>query len=90
MTFILGGAWKALAGLREGQTQVDTPQQHDAAYWAHPIDIHYATKGLQGRKEKEHVRPNNFDWLNAFPNSKDIIQGIYKLSKLNMLIYLRE
>lgn len=50
MTFILGGAWKALAGLREGQTQVDTPQQHDAAYWAHPIDIHYATKGLQGRK----------------------------------------
>lgn len=53
MTFILGGAWKALAGLREGQTQVDTPQQHDAAYWAHPIDIHYATKGLQGRKEKE-------------------------------------
>lgn len=37
-----------LSGLREGQTQVDTPQDKEMAYWSHPIDIHFATKGLQG------------------------------------------
>jgi len=37
-----------LAGLREGQTQVDHPLIGDFAYWSHPIDIHFATKGLQG------------------------------------------
>jgi len=44
----VGGAWKVLAGLREGQTQVDHPLTEDFAYWSHPIDIHFATKGLQG------------------------------------------
>jgi B9 domain-containing protein 2 len=44
----VGGAWKVLAGLREGQTQVDNPQIEDRASWYHPIDIHFATKGLQG------------------------------------------
>ncbi|CAG5132914.1 unnamed protein product [Candidula unifasciata] len=43
-----GGAWKILSGLREGQTQVDNPESEDAAYFAHPIDIHFATKGIQG------------------------------------------
>uniref|UniRef100_A0A8B9P6Q4 B9 domain-containing protein 2 n=1 Tax=Apteryx owenii TaxID=8824 RepID=A0A8B9P6Q4_APTOW len=43
-----GGAWKLLAGRREGQTQVDDPQADDVAYWCHPIDVHFATKGLQG------------------------------------------
>lgn len=43
-----GGAWKVLAGLREGQTQVDNPHYHTTAYFAHPIDVHFATKGLQG------------------------------------------
>jgi hypothetical protein len=43
-----GGAWKILAGVREGQTQVDNPQNHSAAYFSHPIDVHFATKGLQG------------------------------------------
>ncbi|KAM9168549.1 LOW QUALITY PROTEIN: B9 domain-containing protein 2 [Mergus octosetaceus] len=43
-----GSAWKLLEGLREGQTQVDDPQAGDMAYWCHPIDVHYATKGLQG------------------------------------------
>jgi len=45
----LGGAWKVLAGLREGQTQVDHPLTEDFAFWSHPIDIHFATKGLQGK-----------------------------------------
>ncbi|KAF6287555.1 B9 domain containing 2 [Rhinolophus ferrumequinum] len=43
-----GAAWKLLSGIREGQTQVDTPQIGDMAYWSHPIDLHFATKGLQG------------------------------------------
>uniref|UniRef100_A0A3Q3WFX4 B9 domain-containing protein 2 n=1 Tax=Mola mola TaxID=94237 RepID=A0A3Q3WFX4_MOLML len=41
-----GGAWRLLSGLKEGQTQVDIPQTGDTAYWSHPIDLHYATKGL--------------------------------------------
>lgn len=47
MTF-LGGAWRVLAGLREGQTQVDNPENQAMAQWAHPIDLHFATKGIQG------------------------------------------
>ncbi|XP_054759744.1 B9 domain-containing protein 2-like [Lytechinus pictus] len=43
-----GGAWKVIAGIREGQTQVDLPQNENFAVWSHPIDIHFATKGLQG------------------------------------------
>ncbi|XP_025908531.1 exosome complex component RRP46-like, partial [Nothoprocta perdicaria] len=42
-----GSAWKLLGGRREGQTQVDSPQAGDVAYWCHPIDLHFATKGLQ-------------------------------------------
>ena len=45
---VSGGAWKVLAGLREGQTQVDNPQNNEMAFFSHPIDIHFATKGLQG------------------------------------------
>lgn len=44
-----GGAWKVLSGERDGQSQVDNPVNGEAAFFAHPIDIHYATKGLQGR-----------------------------------------
>ncbi|XP_052768884.1 B9 domain-containing protein 2-like [Mya arenaria] len=43
-----GGAWKVLAGDREGQSQVDNPVNQEAAFFGHPIDIHFATKGLQG------------------------------------------
>ncbi|NXW93818.1 B9D2 protein, partial [Alopecoenas beccarii] len=43
-----GGAWKLLSGLRSGQTQVDEPQAGDVAFWCHPLDVHFATKGLQG------------------------------------------
>ena len=50
MFFFEGGGWKLLSGLREGQTQVDNPQSHDAAYFAHPIDVHFATKGIQGEQ----------------------------------------
>ncbi|XP_023347336.1 B9 domain-containing protein 2 [Eurytemora carolleeae] len=43
-----GGAWKVLAGTKEGQTQVDDPETGDIAFFSHPIDIHFATRGLQG------------------------------------------
>ncbi|KAF4529859.1 hypothetical protein B566_EDAN017680 [Ephemera danica] len=43
-----GGGWKVVSGLQEGQTQVDHPSFEEFAYWCHPIDIHFATKGIQG------------------------------------------
>ncbi|KAM9514310.1 B9 domain-containing protein 2 isoform 1-T2 [Guaruba guarouba] len=43
-----GAAWRPLSGLTSGQTHVDDPQADDVTYWSHPIDVHYATKGLQG------------------------------------------
>ncbi|NXT22742.1 B9D2 protein, partial [Syrrhaptes paradoxus] len=43
-----GGAWKLLSGSGSGQTQVDDPQADDVAYWCHPLDVHFVTKGLQG------------------------------------------
>lgn len=42
------GLWKLLAGQKEGQTQVDNPQNEECAKWCHPIDLHFATKGLKG------------------------------------------
>lgn len=45
---VVGSAWKVLEGQHEGQTQVDHPQDGGFAKWSHPIDIHLATKGLQG------------------------------------------
>ena len=44
-----GSWWKHLQGIKEGQTHVDNPTYEPTAYWAHPIDIHYSTKGLQGK-----------------------------------------
>ena len=38
--------FKVLAGLKEGQTQVDDPAIGEEAYFSHPIDIHYATRYL--------------------------------------------
>ncbi|XP_053908883.1 B9 domain-containing protein 2 isoform X2 [Cuculus canorus] len=43
-----GGAWKLLEGAAAGQTHVDAPQAGDVTYWCHPLDVHFATKGLQG------------------------------------------
>ena len=44
-----GNGWKHLQGIKEGQTHVDRQLYQSTAYWAHPIDIHYSTKGLQGK-----------------------------------------
>ncbi|CAF0889025.1 unnamed protein product [Didymodactylos carnosus] len=49
-----GSAWRVLQGEQEGQTQVDSPSHEPVAYWCHPIDIHFATKGLQGTLQVWH------------------------------------
>lgn len=74
MVLITGAAWKLLSGVREGQTQVDTPQIGDMAYWSHPIDLHFATKGLQGRYRMRGVGPVKLggaglgtSWLSLLP-----------------------
>lgn len=46
--FETGGAWRLLEGVKDGQTQVDHPIDEGRAHWTHPIDLHYATKGIQG------------------------------------------
>uniref|UniRef100_A0A914PCQ3 B9 domain-containing protein 2 n=1 Tax=Panagrolaimus davidi TaxID=227884 RepID=A0A914PCQ3_9BILA len=43
----IGGGWRIIEGEHEGQTQTDIPIT-DAAYFAHPIEIHLATKTIQG------------------------------------------
>ncbi|XP_077049181.1 B9 domain-containing protein 2-like isoform X2 [Agelaius phoeniceus] len=43
-----GAAWTLLAGAGAGQTQLDDPQVDEAAHWGHPLDLHLATRGLQG------------------------------------------
>ncbi|XP_059484468.1 B9 domain-containing protein 2-like isoform X2 [Neocloeon triangulifer] len=45
--FFAGTGWKVVTGLKEGQTQSDTPSCSNSCIWAHPIDIHLHTKGLQ-------------------------------------------
>lgn len=44
----MGNTWNVISGLTEGQTQVDHCEHEDAAYWSHPIDVHFGSKGLQG------------------------------------------
>nr|CAD7434909.1 unnamed protein product [Timema monikensis] len=45
----LRGGWKVISGLKDGQTHVDNPEYDEAAHWCHPLDVHFATKGIQGR-----------------------------------------
>eukprot|EP00047_Mylnosiga_fluctuans_P006538 m.247560 g.247560 ORF g.247560 m.247560 type:complete len:176 (-) comp15424_c0_seq1:25-552(-) len=45
---VFGPAWRCVEGALHGQTQVDEPQDGETAKWGHPIDIHLASKGLQG------------------------------------------
>jgi len=47
-SFVVGPDWTLLEGADEGQTQVDSPQDGKMAIWAHPIDVHYSTKAIQG------------------------------------------
>ena len=45
---IAGDNWKVLQGVTEGQTQSDTPRIGPISNWNHPLDVHWATRGLRG------------------------------------------
>ncbi|KHN78462.1 B9 domain-containing protein 2 [Toxocara canis] len=44
----MGGGWRVVEGETEGQTQTDLPEYEEVAYFSHPIDVHLATKTIQG------------------------------------------
>lgn len=50
-TLLPGGGWRLLGGLIEGQTQTDSPSFGEIAYLCHPIDVHLATRTMQGNHE---------------------------------------
>ncbi|CAI6343864.1 unnamed protein product [Macrosiphum euphorbiae] len=55
-----GTNWKIISGHKEGQTQVDSPSYDSRTWWCHPIDIHFASKGIQGWP-KFHVQVYHYD-----------------------------
>ena len=72
-----GPCWRLLEGLSQGQTQLtnrcqiwrDEDNDNDINLeprfrhpWSHPIDVHYATKGLQGWPRME-LQVWGVDWL---------------------------
>lgn len=40
--------WKFIEGESEGQTATDTNKIDNKSFFAHPIDLHLATRGIQG------------------------------------------
>lgn len=46
--FSTGTNWKVISGCKEGQTHVDSPSYDNRTWWCHPIDVHFASKGIQG------------------------------------------
>ena len=40
--------FRLLQGIAHGHTHVDHPHDDEIALWAHPIDLHYATKSIDG------------------------------------------
>lgn len=49
MFLFKGSGWKLIEGRIEGQTQIDSPGFNRFTYWCHPVDVHFATKGIQGK-----------------------------------------
>ena len=43
-----GANFRLLQGITSGQTQCDMPQDGESALFSHPIDVHYAVKGIDG------------------------------------------
>ncbi|XP_070495457.1 B9 domain-containing protein 2 [Chironomus tepperi] len=43
-----GSLWKFIEGESEGQTATDCNIVDNVSYFAHPIDLHLATRGIQG------------------------------------------
>lgn len=47
-SFEAGSNFRLLQGHTAGQTHCDMPQEGEMALLAHPIDVHYAVKGIDG------------------------------------------
>lgn len=47
-SFVHGQQWTVIDGMKEGQTQIDTPDEGNTNVWSHPLDIHFETSGIQG------------------------------------------
>jgi len=43
-----GSGWKLISGVAEGQSQTDWPIDGERCCFNHLIDLHYATRGVQG------------------------------------------
>ncbi|XP_026482285.1 B9 domain-containing protein 2 [Ctenocephalides felis] len=43
-----GNAWKVVGGYSEGITKTDQSYGEEEVKWNHPIDVRFATRGLQG------------------------------------------
>lgn len=42
-------SWTLVSGAISGQTQIDDPGlEGSSTFWSHPIDVHFAIKGIQG------------------------------------------
>ncbi|XP_045510945.1 B9 domain-containing protein 2 [Colias croceus] len=47
-TIQAGPNWTLLSGSSEGQTPSGRPNAEKSVVWAHPLDLHFVTKGIQG------------------------------------------
>jgi hypothetical protein len=48
LSLLLGSLWKFIEGESEGQTATDCNQIDQKSFFAHPLDLHLATRGIQG------------------------------------------
>ena len=68
-----------MQGIKEGQTHIDNPTFEEYSSWSHPIDLHYATKGLQGIRLKYiHLIKYSIKLLNRYLYKKDGQNLIFK------------
>ena len=47
-SFEAGSNWRVLQGVTSGQTHCDSPTEGETAVLAHPLELHYAVKGIDG------------------------------------------
>ncbi|KAF5297370.1 hypothetical protein FQR65_LT01300 [Abscondita terminalis] len=60
-TLQFGNNWKVISGKKEGQTHVVSSEFEDDCRWCFPIDVHLATKGVQGWP-KIFIEVYHLDW----------------------------
>ncbi|KAF5272326.1 hypothetical protein FQA39_LY07927 [Lamprigera yunnana] len=58
---VIGNNWKVIAGKGEGQTHVGSSEFEEDCKWCFPIDVHLATRGVQGWP-KIFIEIYHLDW----------------------------